>query len=111
VPFSVLLVLLFVLCAVISPLVAAGVVWALCTPRWRYLGRRASTMGIILAALCVATYFTLHALLGEDILLEPLSVAIAGGAGFTAGVFGICAWIWARRRKDLATADCAVRVD
>ena len=68
-------------------------------------------MGIILAALCVATYFTLHALLGEDILLEPLSVAIAGGAGFTAGVFGICAWIWARRRKGLATADRALRQD
>ena len=68
-------------------------------------------MGIILAALCVATYFTLHALLGEDILLEPLSVAIAGGAGFTAGVFGICAWIWARRRNGLATADRALRQD
>jgi hypothetical protein len=111
VPFSVLLVLLFVLCAVISPLVAAGVIWARCTPRWRYVGRRASTMGIILAALSVATYFTLHALLGEDIPLKPLAVAIAGGAGFTAGVSGICAWIWARRRKDLATADCTARAD
>jgi len=111
VPFSVLFVLLFMLCAVISPLVAAGVIWARCTPRWRHLGRRASTMGIILAALSIAIYFTLHALLGEDIPLKPLTVAIAGGAGFTAGVFGICAWIWARRRKDLATADRALHAD
>jgi hypothetical protein len=111
VPFSFLLVLLFMLCAVISSLVAAGVVWARCTPRWRYLERLASTMGIILATLYVATFFTLHALLVEDIPLKPLTVAIAGGTGFTAGASGICAWIWARRREDLATADCAVRAD
>lgn len=110
-PFSVLFVLLFMLCAVISPLVAAGVIWARCTPRWRHLGMRASTMGIILAALSIAIYFTLHALLGEDTPLKPLTVAIAGGAGFTAGVFGICAWIWARRRKDLATADRGLHAD
>ena len=109
--FSFLFVLLFMFCAVISPLVAAVVVWARCTPRWRHLGRQAGKMGIILATLSVATYFTLHALLGEDIPLKPLTVAIAGGAGFTAGVFGICAWIWARRRKDLATADRALRAD
>jgi hypothetical protein len=51
-------------------------------------------MGIILAALSIAIYFTLHALLGEDISLKPLTVAIAGGADFTAVASGICAWIW-----------------
>jgi hypothetical protein len=109
--FSFLFVLLFMFCAVISPLVAAVVVWARCTPRWRHLGRQAGKMGIILATLSVATYFTLYALLGEDIPLEPLAVAIAGGAGFTAGVTGLCTWIWARRRKGLATADRALRAD
>jgi len=68
-------------------------------------------MGIILAALSVATYVTLHALLGAAIPLESLAVAIAGGAGFTAGVTGLCTWISARRRKGLATADRALRAD
>jgi hypothetical protein len=48
---------------------------------------------------------------GEDIPLEPLAVAIAGAAGFTAGASGICAWRWARRRKGLATADRAASVE
>lgn len=104
-PFSFVLVLVFMLCAVISPLVAAGVVWALCTERWRYLGRRTSKMGVIVASVSVAAYFSLNALLGEGTPVESISTAIAGGAGFTAGVAGICAWIWARSRKSLATAD------
>jgi hypothetical protein len=104
-PFSFLLVLVFMLCAVISPLIAAGVIWALCTERWRYLGARCGKTGVILAAISVATYFSLNALLGGCIPVHSISVLIAGGAGFTAGVGGICGWIWARNRNSSATAD------
>jgi hypothetical protein len=103
VPFSFLLVLIFLLCAVISPLVGAGIVWALCVKRWRYTGGRAGKMGAILAAMFIVTYFALNALLGEGVPIQPMSVAAAGGAGFTAGALGACAWIWMRVRKGLAT--------
>jgi hypothetical protein len=104
-PFTFLLFLVFMLCAVISPLVAVGAMWALCTERWRYAGWRVSKMGGILAAISIATYFSLNALLGDGAPVRPISIAIAGGAGFTAGAAGICAWIWVRSRKRLATAD------
>lgn len=104
-PFTFLLFLGFILCAVISPLVAAGVMWALCTERWSYAGWRMARMGAILAAMFIATHFSLNALLGDDAPVWPLSIAVAGGAGFTAGAVGICAWIWIRSRKGPATAD------
>lgn len=104
-PFTFLLFLGFILCAVISPLVAAGVMWALSTERWRYAGWRMGKMGAILAAMSIATHFSLNALLGDAAPVWPLSIAIAGGAGFTAGALGIFAWIWLRGRKGLVTAD------
>lgn len=104
-PFTFLLFLGFILCAVISPLVAVGVIWALCTERWRYAGTRVGKTGAILAALSIATYFSLNVLLGDGAPVRPISIAIAGGAGFTAGAAGICAWIWLRSRKSLAIAD------
>lgn len=102
-PFSFLLVLIFLLCAVISPLVGAGIVWALCVKRWRYTGGRAGKMGAILAAMFIVTYFALNALLGGGVPIQAMSVAAAGGAGFTAGALGACAWTWMRVRKGLAT--------
>lgn len=102
VPFSFLLVLIFLLCAVISPVVGAGIVWALCVERWRYSGGRAGKTGAILAAVFIATYFALNALLGEGTPVQPMSVAAAGGAGLTAGALGACAWIWMRVRTGLA---------
>jgi len=102
VPFSFLLVLIFLICAVSSPLVGAGIVWALCVKRWRYTGRRAGKIGAILAAVFIATYFALNALLGEGAPVQAMSVAAVGGAGFTAGALGACAWIWMRIRKGLA---------
>ena len=104
-PFSFVLVLVFMLCAAISPLVATGIIWALCTERWRYAGWRVGKMGAILAAMSIATYFSLNALLGDGSPVQPMSVAIAGAAGFTGGAAGICAWMWVRSRKGLATAD------
>lgn len=103
--FTFLLFLGFILCAVISPLVAVGVMWALCTERWRYAGRRVGKMGVIFAAISIATYFSLNALLGDAAPVRPISIAIAGGGGFTVGAAGIWAWIWIRSRKGLATAD------
>jgi hypothetical protein len=103
VPLSFLLVLIFLFCAVISPLVGAGIVWALCVKRWRYTGGRAGKMGAISAAMFILTYFALNASLGEGIPIQPMSVAAAGGAGFTAGALGACAWIWMRVRKGLTT--------
>ena len=102
-PFSFLFVLIFLLCAVISPLVGAAIFWALCAKRWRYTGVRAGKMGAILAAVFIATYFALNALLGEGVPIQQMSVAAAGGAGFTAGSLGACAWIWMIVRKGLAT--------
>lgn len=103
VPFSFLLFLVFMLCAVVSPLVGAGVIWALCVKRWRYIGGQAGKTGSILASMFIAAYFVLNGLLGADIPVQPISVAVAGGAGFTAGALGACAWIWMRVRKGLAT--------
>lgn len=104
-PFTFLLFLVFMLCAVTSPLMAVGVLWALCTERWRYAGWRMGKMGAILAAISIATYVSLNALLEHGAPLRPISAAIAGGAGFTAGAAGICAWLWVRSRKGPATAD------
>jgi hypothetical protein len=103
VPFSFLLVLAFMFCAVISPLVGAGVIWALCAKRSRYIGKRAGTMGAILAAIFIAAYFGLNALLGEETRIQPISVAIAGGAGFTVGALGVCALTWMMVRMRLVT--------
>lgn len=61
--------------------------------------------GSHLASVSIAAYFSLNVLLGEGTPVESISVAIAGGAGFTAGAAGICAWIWARGRTGLATGD------
>jgi hypothetical protein len=105
VPFSFLLVLVFMLCAVISPLVVAGIIWALCMKRWRYAGGRASKVGGISAVMFIMVYFGLHALLGQDTPVQPISVAVAGGAGFTAGALSACAWIWISARKGLATTN------
>lgn len=102
-PFFFLFVLVFLFCSVISPVVGAGIVWALSVKRWRYVGRRAGKMGAILAAMFVLTYFALNALLGEGIPAQPMSVAAAGSAGFTVGALGAFAWIWASVRKGWAT--------
>lgn len=98
-PFSFLFVLVFMLCAVISPLVGGGVVWALRVKRWRYAGERAGATGGILAAKCIATYFVLHALFGNEIPIRPMSIAVAGGAGFTVGALAACAWIWMKSMR------------
>lgn len=102
-PFSFVLVLIFLLCAVISPFVGAGIIWALCVKRWRYAGRRAGKVGSIVAAIFILTCFVLHTLSGEDMPIQPMSVAMAGGAGFTGGALGACAWRWMRARSRLAT--------
>lgn len=98
-PFSFLFVLVLILCAVISPLIAAGVIWALRVQRWRYTGERAGTTGGILAAKFIATYFVLHALFGNAIPIQPMSIAVVGGAGFTVGALVTCAWIWMRSTR------------
>lgn len=98
-PFSFLFVWVFMLCAVISPLVGTGVIWALCVQRWRYAGQRAGTMGGIVAAKFIATHVVLHVLFGNQIPIRPMSIAIAGGAGFTAGALVTCAWIWMRSAR------------
>jgi hypothetical protein len=97
--FSFLFVLVLMLCAVVSPLVGAGVIWALGVKRWRYIGERAGTTGGILAAKFIVTYFVLHALFGNEIPIRPMSIAVAGGAGFTAGALLSCAWISMRSGK------------
>jgi uncharacterized membrane protein YhaH (DUF805 family) len=99
VPFSFLFVLVFMLCAVISPLAGGGVIWALCVKRWRDAGQRAGTTGGILAAKFIATYFVLHVLFGTEIPIRPMSIAAAGGAGFTAGTLIACAWIWIKSTR------------
>lgn len=104
-PFSFLLVLVFMLCAVISPLVAAGLTWALCTKRWRYIGRLAGRMGGASAAMFIVAYLGLHALSAEEMPVQLMSAAVTAGAGFTAGVLGTCAWIWIRSCNSLAPAD------
>lgn len=91
------------LAAVISPLVGAGIIWALCVKRWRYSAGLSGKMGGIVAAIFIATYFALNALLGDNTPIKPMSVAVAGGAGFTAGALGAWAWIWMRERKGLTT--------
>ncbi len=88
------------LCAALSPLVGAGILWALRTKRWRYAGERAGTTGGIFAAKFVVTYVVLHVLFGNEIPIRPMSIAVAGGAGFTAGALFTCAWMWFRPRSD-----------
>lgn len=95
-PFSFLFVSVFMLCAMISPLVGTGVLWALCVKRWRYTGQRAGTTGGIFAAKFVVTYFVLHVLFGNGIPIRPMSIAVAAGAGFTIGALVTCTWIWMR---------------
>lgn len=98
-PFSFLLVSVFIACALVSPLAGVGIIWALCVKRWRHAGEHAGTTGGILAAKFIAIYFVLHALFGNEVPIRPLSVAVAGGAGFTAGALTGFAWIWMRSRK------------
>lgn len=98
-PFSSLFVAVCILCAVASPLVAAGVIWALRAERWRPTAQRAGMAGGILAAKFVATYVVLHLLFGNEIPIRPLSIAAAGGAGFTAGALVTCAWIGMKRAR------------
>lgn len=105
VPFSFLLVLVFMLCAVISPLVAAGLTWALCTKRWRYIGRLAGRVGGTSATMFIVTYLGLHALSAEEMPVQLMSAAVTAGAGFTAGALGACAWIWIRSCNSMAPAD------
>lgn len=93
---SFLFVSVLILCAAVSPLVGAGVIWALRAERWRYAGERAGVTGGILAAKSIATYVVLHLLFGNEIPIRPVSVAVAGCAGFTAGALLTCAWIWMR---------------
>ena len=86
-------------------MVAAGVMWALCTERWRYTGWRVGKVGAVLAAMSVATNFSLNALPGDGAPVRPISIAIAVGAGFTAGAADACAWIWVGSRKVLAAGN------
>lgn len=104
-PLSFLLVLVFMLCAVSSPLVAAGLIWALCTKRWRDTGRLAGRVGGASAAMFIVAYLVIHALSGEDMPVQLMSAAVTAGAGFTVGALGACAWLWIRSRNSLATAD------
>jgi hypothetical protein len=111
VPFSFLLILAFMLCALVSPLVGAGVVWALCAKRWRHAGERAGTAGGIFAVKFMVTYVALHALFGNDVPMQPMSVAVAGGAGFTAGALGACIWTWMKSGPMSGRANAAAPVD
>jgi hypothetical protein len=103
VPLSFLLVLVFMLCAVISPLVGAVVIGTLCVKRWQDIGGHAGKMGAIVAAMFIVTYLALNGLLGEGTPIQAISLAAAGGAGFTAGALGAFVWIWMRGRKGVAT--------
>lgn len=90
---------MFMLCAVMSLLVAAGMIWALRVKRWRHAGERAGTTGFIFAAKFMATYFVLHVLFENEMPIRPMSIAVAGGAGFTVGALVTCAWLWMRSIK------------
>jgi len=99
VPFSFLFVSVSILAALVSPLVGAGVIWALRTERWRSAGQRAGMTAGIVAAKFIATYVALHLLFGNQVPLRPVAIAVAGGAGFTAGTLVTCAWIWMRSAR------------
>lgn len=98
-PFSFLFVSVSILCALISPLIGAGVIWALRTERWQSTGQRAGITAGIVAAKFIATYVALHLLFGNQIPMRPVAIAVAGGAGFTAGALATCAWIWLRSAR------------
>lgn len=103
VPFSFLLVLMFMLCALISPFVVAGVICALCVKRWRHTGERAGMCGSICGATFIVACIGLNAALGDGSPIPPTSFALTGGAGFTGGVLVYFAWVWVKVRKGLAT--------
>jgi uncharacterized membrane protein YhaH (DUF805 family) len=98
-PFFFLLFLCFMLCALVSPLIVGAIIWAHYVKRWRDTGRRAGKGGSIVAVIFILAYFGVRALLGQDAPVRATSIAAAGGAGFTAGVLGTCAWVWMRVRK------------
>ena len=98
-PFSFLFVSVSILCALVSPLAGAGVLWALRTERWRSIGQRAGITAGILAAKSIATYVALHLLFGNQIPIRPVAIAVAGGAGFTAGALATCAWLWMKSAR------------
>jgi len=99
VPFSFVFVSVSILCALVSPLVAAAMIWALRTEQWRSAGQRAGITAGIVAAKFIATYVALHLLFGNQIPMRPVAIAVAGGAGFTAGALATCAWLWMKSAR------------
>jgi hypothetical protein len=99
VPVSSLFVSVSILCACPSPLVAAAVIRALYAERWRSIGQHACLTGGIFAAKLIATCLMLHFLFGNAFPFRPVSIAVAGGAGFTVGALAACAWRWMRSTK------------
>ncbi|WP_223471433.1 hypothetical protein [Massilia soli] len=102
-PFSFLLVLMFMLSAFISPFVAIGVIWSLSVKRWHHVGKQAGKCGIGLGVIFIVACIALNAAVGEGSPIPPTSVALSGGAGFTGGALVYCAWVWVKVRKRLAS--------
>lgn len=98
-PFSFSFVPVWNLCAAVSPLLAAGIVWALRTTRYRNIGQRAGIAAGIFTAKFIATYFILNFLFGNEFQFRPMAIALAGGTGFTAGALIACAWTWMRSAR------------
>lgn len=98
-PASFLLVLIFLLCSAASPLLALGLIYALCTNRWRKAARTTGRIGLLGAALFLASCLGLNAALGTGEPVGATTLVLAGGAGFTVGVLAACTYAWMLARE------------
>jgi uncharacterized membrane protein len=92
--------LLFVLCALISPLILASVVGMFFSSRWRPMAQQAAKAGIAAAVAFLAFHEMMLATLASA-RTGSIGDVIAAGGGFTVGVAGsyLFAWVWKKRPR------------
>ena len=84
-PFSFVFAFVFIAFALVSPIIAAGIICALCVGRWRDAGKRMACGSVLLGVVSAVAYSSLNAAFGDSSPPVPIAVAFVSGAGFTCG--------------------------
>lgn len=106
-PATFLLFLVFMLCAVVSPLAILGVAWTMFSPQWRRLGFQGAKFGVISAMFFCAASELLSIVLADGAERSAFSISVVCGAGFTIGI--IVMYLWEKVRQ-VFTAEAASRL-
>jgi undecaprenyl pyrophosphate phosphatase UppP len=91
-------------CAIVSPVMAAATVCALCIKKSRRIGLRSTKYSVIAVTTAVAAVVALNAVLGNGDSVPSTPLVLLAGASFTVGtvVAAVRSWVEIRRMRAAA---------